>query len=365
MSDRDRNGIDHANTDRGAMDRAADALNNRDDPNRGPLDRAANALDGHDDPNRGPVDRSENALNGHDDPNRGPLDRAANAITGHSGGVSAAMSDASSALSGHNDPNRVPVDRAQNALGGHDDPNRGPLDRAANAVTGHSGGVAAATGGTSAGLAGYDDPNRGPLDRAANAVSGHGGGTGAAIGGATAAAFGSDETSTVSAMFDSQAEAERAVAELRQQGVSDGALSVIAQNKGTMTTRGGDGEVTDEEHSNILRGILGGGAAGAGLGVLALAIPGVGPLAALGAIAASAVPEAMAIGALAGAAAGTFNETLLKHGIDEEDASYYGDRLKGGGVLVTAHASGDAQRIRDTLHRHGGHSASHAPTSAI
>ncbi len=55
----------------------------------------------------------------------------------------------------------------------------------------------------------------------------------------------------------------------------------------------------------MLRGILGGGALGAGLGIAALAIPGVGPLAALGAIAASAVPEAMAIGAVAGAAVGT------------------------------------------------------------
>ena len=36
----------------------------------------------------------------------------------------------------------------------------------------HGGGVAAATGGTSAEQAGHDDPNRGPIDRAANAVSG-------------------------------------------------------------------------------------------------------------------------------------------------------------------------------------------------
>jgi hypothetical protein len=61
--------------------------------------------------------------------------------------------------------------------------------------------------------------------------------------------------------------------------------------------------------------------------------------------------------------AGTFNETLKNHGIDDDDASYYGERLKDGGVLVTAQASGaDAQRIRETPQRHGRHSASHAKT---
>ena len=170
----------------------------------------------------------------------------------------------------------------------------------------------------------------------------------------------------VSAVFDSNAEAGRAVEELRQMGVKDSDLSLIAQSKGTMTTREGGGEVTDEEHTNILRGILGGGALGAGLGVAALAIPGVGPLAALGAIAASVVPEAMAVGAAVGAAAGTFNEALKKHGVSDEDAAYYGDRLKQGGVLVTVNASGiDRQQAQETLYRNGGHSASRSRTAAV
>ena len=83
---------------------------------KGPLDRTANALDGRDDPNRGPLDRAANPLGGHDDPNRGPVDRAANA------------------LDGRDDPNRGPLDRTANALDGHDDPNRGPVDRATNAI---------------------------------------------------------------------------------------------------------------------------------------------------------------------------------------------------------------------------------------
>ncbi|HEU0045780.1 hypothetical protein [Sphingomonas sp.] len=249
------------------------------------------------------------ALDGRDDPNRGPLDRAANVVTGGSGGVGGAMH--------------------------HDDPNRGPLDRTANALDGH------------------DDQSRGIFDRTENAVSG---GTAGSSYGATGSGR------VISAAFDSQDEAERAVAELRQAGVGTGSLSIIARNRGTTTARDGGGEVTDEHHSNVLRGILGGGALGAGLGVAALAIPGVGPLVAAGAIAASAVPEAIAIGAAVGAAAGTFNEVLLKHGIDEEDVSYYGDQMKRGGVLVTVSpgAGVDASRARDILSRNGGHTASQA-----
>ena len=265
-------------------------------------------------------------LDGHDDPNRGPLDRAANA------------------LDGRDDPNRGPLDRAANALDGRDDPNRGPLDRTANALDGR------------------DDPNRGPLDRSANAL-GMGAGAAAGSGMATNMTGTTSSGGIASAVFDTQGEAQQAVAALRDAGVSDSALSIVAQHDGRTTTTGGDGEVTDDGHRNLLRGILGGGALGAGLGVAALAIPGVGPLAAIGAIAAAAVPEAVAIGAVAGAAVGTLNETLTKHGVSDEDAAYYSDRIKSGGVFLsvdTGEAGITADQANDILHRHGGHSSTRA-----
>jgi len=166
----------------------------------------------------------------------------------------------------------------------------------------------------------------------------------------------------VSAVFDSDSEAERAVSELRSAGVPDSALSVIAQHDGKTTTTSGDGSVEDNG-GGLLRGILGGGALGAGLGVAALAIPGVGPLAAAGAIAASVVPEAIGIGALVGAAAGSLNETLMKHGVSEGDANYYNERMTSGGVFVsvdTGTGGADAVRVREILMRAGGHSSTHA-----
>jgi uncharacterized membrane protein len=173
-------------------------------------------------------------------------------------------------------------------------------------------------------------------------------------------------TKIASAIFDSHTEAERAVSELRSAGVSDSALSVIAQHSGGITTRSGDGDITDDDHRNLLRGILGGGALGAGLGVAALAIPGVGPLVAAGAIAASAVPGAMAIGAAAGAAAGTLNETLKQHGVDDEDAIYYDERIKSGSVFVSVDSAGSSiasDTAREILYRNGGHSSSSGRTT--
>ena len=162
-----------------------------------------------------------------------------------------------------------------------------------------------------------------------------------------------------SAVFDSHEEAQRAITALREAGVSDGSLSVIARHGNRTTTTSGDGEVTDDDHRNLLRGILGGGLLGAGIGIVVLAIPGVGPLAAAGAIAASAVPEAAAIGGLAGAVLGTLNETLKKHGVSDEDAEYYGQRIEAGGVFVSADANSgvDAETVRQILYRNGGHNS--------
>lgn len=169
-----------------------------------------------------------------------------------------------------------------------------------------------------------------------------------------------------SAIFDSHAEAERAVSDLRSAGVADTDLSIIAHHGGTTTATSGEGEVTDEHHRSVIRGILGGGALGAGLGVAALAIPGVGPLAAAGAIAASAVPEAIAIGAGVGALGGTLNEVLTKHGVSHEVANYYGGRLKNGGVVVTVSGSAiSGDDAREILYRNGGHNAARSRAHAI
>jgi hypothetical protein len=171
----------------------------------------------------------------------------------------------------------------------------------------------------------------------------------------------------ISAVFDDRSEAERAASELRSAGVPDSALSVIARREGAEGDWG-DADTTEvgEKGGDAVKGALIGGGAGALLGIAALALPGVGPLAAAGAIAASAVPEAAAIGAGVGALTGGLTGLLTDHGVDEEDARYYEERIQSGGIFLSVNAGEagiDAEQLRDILYRNGGHSASQARTA--
>jgi hypothetical protein len=163
----------------------------------------------------------------------------------------------------------------------------------------------------------------------------------------------------VSAVFDSREEAERAISELRSAGVNESALSIIGRHG----EEHGDGDDDGANKSGGLKGALAGAGIGGLLGVAALAIPGVGPLAAAGAIAASAVPEAAAIGAAVGATAGGLSGLLTKHGVSDDDASYYEEHINQGGIFVsvnTEDAGVSSETAREILYSHGGHSASRA-----
>ena len=166
----------------------------------------------------------------------------------------------------------------------------------------------------------------------------------------------------VSAVFDDRSEAERAATELRAAGVPDSALSVIAQREGAEGDWGNaDTTDVDDKGEGLIKGAIGGGAAGALLGIAALAIPGIGPLVGAGAIASGAIPGAAAIGAGAGAVVGGLTGLLTEHGVDEEDARYYEERINSGGIFLsvdTREANMDADGLRDILYRNGGHSAS-------
>ena len=166
----------------------------------------------------------------------------------------------------------------------------------------------------------------------------------------------------ISAVFDDHSEAEAAARELRQAGVPDSALSVIARRQDGGTGNYGDAETHEvkEKGEGALKGALGGAGVGAILGIAALAIPGVGPLAAAGAIASSVIPEAAAIGAGAGALAGGLTGLLTKHGVSDEDAGYYEERINSGGVFLSVDASSgeiSPDQARDILYRNGGHSS--------
>lgn len=172
----------------------------------------------------------------------------------------------------------------------------------------------------------------------------------------------------ISAVFDNHSEAEGAARRLREAGVQDSALSVIARRQEGDGGDYGDADTHEvkEKGEGALKGAIGGAGLGALLGIAALAIPGVGPLAAAGAIASGAIPEAAAIGAGAGALAGGLTGLLTKHGVSEEDASYYEERINNGGVFLSVDASQagvSKDEVRDILYSSGGHSSSQSKMS--
>jgi hypothetical protein len=92
-----------------------------------------------------------------------------------------------------------------------------------------------------------------------------------------------------------------------------------------------------------------GGVIGLAAGMIAVVIPGIGPLIAAG-------PLAGAIGGLGiGAAAGGIVGLLKEHGISEEEAQFYAEGVKRGGALVTVHGVSEerADQARKILDRHG------------
>jgi hypothetical protein len=170
------------------------------------------------------------------------------------------------------------------------------------------------------------------------------------------------QNNVVSAVFDSQNEAESAIRDLRSAGVTDASISVIGKHEGSTTETTGSGENIDnhDEPASLISKVAAGSGIGALLGVAALAIPGVGPLVAAGAIAESAIGGAALAGTAAGAAAGGLTDILTKHGVSSEDSSYYHDRINQGGIFVSVDpSSSSVQRdeLQDILHRAGGHNA--------
>lgn len=168
----------------------------------------------------------------------------------------------------------------------------------------------------------------------------------------------------VSAVFDSRAEAERALSELRAAGVRESAISVVARHDET-EGRDRDGDDDDDTRTGLGIGI----GAGALLGFASLLIPGVGPFIAGGALASTlGAAGAIGAGAAIGGAVGGLAGALKDHGVDEADARYYEERINRGGTFLsvdTAEAGVDEALVRDILYGAGGHSASRSRAATV
>lgn len=167
---------------------------------------------------------------------------------------------------------------------------------------------------------------------------------------------------TVVGLFRNFQEAETVVRELETSGFTHDHVSIVAgeQHRSAGTGSATDAESVDYPEGHVAGdtggGIAKGAAIGGGIGLvaglIALAIPGIGPVLAAGPIAAALT------GLGVGAAAGGVIGGLSGMGIPEEEHSLYSERLRGGEVMVSVHAENDseAERAASVMRSYGAES---------
>lgn len=167
----------------------------------------------------------------------------------------------------------------------------------------------------------------------------------------------------ISAIFDTYAHAEKAVDALRRMGVSDADLAILSRNdvEGWQRNESVAHPAVhgDNAAERAGKGLAVGAGVGALFGLMAVAIPGVGPF-----ITAGWLAEALGVtaggavaGAIVGGTSGAISTMLTKAGYTEEEARYYGSALDRGGVFVSVNtntAMVSEAKIRETLAQYGG-----------
>src|SRR6187399_3033994 len=156
--------------------------------------------------------------------------------------------------------------------------------------------------------------------------------------------------STTVGVFPNRESAEKAITDLKKAGYRDEQIGLVARDaSGKPVKTDGAGKTNAGEGAAI------GAAAGAGamaLGSLAVSfgvIPVIGPILAVGPLAAALISAA------GGAAVAGIAGALIGWGIPEEDAKYYEGEVKAGRFLVTVDRDDRMDDTRGTFTRHGGY----------
>jgi hypothetical protein len=147
--------------------------------------------------------------------------------------------------------------------------------------------------------------------------------------------------------FRDRASADAAYSELVAQGVDRDDISVIGRGR-----EGGTGLHDDGDHVTAGEGAATGGIVGLLLGAAAMLIPGIGPIVAVGPLAAGLAGAVT--GAATGAVVGGITGALVDAGVPEDEARYYDERFRTGGILMTVRT--DDMRwstIRSVMERNG------------
>lgn len=169
-------------------------------------------------------------------------------------------------------------------------------------------------------------------------------------------------TRTVIALFDNFTQANDAVRDLVNGGVTRDDISILASDQkgeysqyvGSAPQSAADTGAASGAGVGAGIGAVIGGLAGILVGLGALTIPGIGPVLAAGPLAAALSGLAGAgAGAVAGGITGGLIGALVDLGVPEENAQYFAEGIRRGGTLVTVRTPDEMSgRVRDILNRH-------------
>lgn len=134
----------------------------------------------------------------------------------------------------------------------------------------------------------------------------------------------------IAGFFRTRGEGENAKAALYQAGFSQDQVNFVANDsRGHKIPKVGPALKDAGSESEAGSDAFVGGVIGLAAGMIAVVVPGIGPLLAAG-------PIAGAIGGLtAGVAAGGVIGLLRDHGVSEEEAEFYAEGVRRGGSLIT------------------------------
>lgn len=156
---------------------------------------------------------------------------------------------------------------------------------------------------------------------------------------------------TTIGVFTSQADAERAINDIRGLGIADDHISFISTKTSEVRT-----ETEESSADGTATGLASGAVIGAvaGLAVASGILPGLGALFVAGPLATSlgltGAAATTAAGALTGAAAGGIIGALTDLGASPEEAKVYEERIRQGDILVSVASASEA--VRDVFERH-------------
>jgi hypothetical protein len=169
----------------------------------------------------------------------------------------------------------------------------------------------------------------------------------------------------VTAVFADPAQAETAITELRQRGVTDSRLSIVAR-------RVDDREVERRPEApageRVAKGAITGIGVGTLFGLAAAVIPGVGPFIAAGPLASAlgATVGAAATGAIVGGTSGALAGAMAKADFTKDEIAFYGPLVERGDILVTVETDDvSRERLRAELEALGGRTYGPTPQSKV